>query len=85
MAYATSLQKVAEPNKKIVNGETWITDCRRDVAVRLINSNIQVRRVVSGESVLAISLANFDLICCYVTLIAVISLLSNPSIVLAQE
>lgn len=73
MAYATSLQKdvdllvVAEPNKRIVNGETWITDCRRDVAVRLINSNIQVQRVVSGEGVLAISLANFDLICCYIT------------------
>lgn len=73
MAYATALQNdvdiliAAEPNKKLANGENWISDGRRDVAVRLLNSNLQVRRVDRGEGILTISFARFDLICCYVT------------------
>lgn len=73
IAYATSLEKdvdiliAAEPNKKIVSGRNWISDNSKDVGVRLINSNMQVRRVDRGEGVLTISFASFDLVCCYVT------------------
>lgn len=72
-AYATTLEKdidiliASEPNKKIVCGRSWICDNKKDVAVSLINSNIQVHTIRKGDGTLTISFTNFDLICCYIS------------------
>lgn len=73
IAYATALQMDAdiliasEPNKKIASGKSWICDNKKDVAVKLINSNLQVQKIDKGEGTVTIHFANFDLVCCYIS------------------
>lgn len=73
LAYATAKHKgfdiivISEPNKKIIEGNEWIKDKRKDVAVLFVNRMLEVTSVMVEEGYVVVRFEKWDLYCCYLS------------------
>lgn len=73
MAHATAMREHAdiivagEPNVNLVKRGGWIVDTRVDVAVHILNSNVQMVGVESKDGRVVLRLVDCDIHCSYIT------------------
>lgn len=58
---------ISEPNRKIVESSGWVTDMRRDVAVRCTSNRVLLKKAQMGNGYVCLEMENVDIVAVYIS------------------